>query len=240
MTMKTALITGAAKRIGAKIARDLHADGIDIVIHYHTSRVEAEQLAAELNDIRNNSAISVSADLRDIESFNKLQHSVAEFTDNLDVLVNNASMFYPTPIEKTTPQHWMDIVGTNMKAPYFLVQELLPYLKKARGCVINITDIYGEMPMAGHPVYCTSKAGLLMLTRSLALELAPEVRVNAISPGAILWPEGVEKGHKNEVTNRTLLGRAGTASDISSTVRFLIDSEFITAQVINVDGGRLY
>ncbi len=239
MTTKTALITGAAKRIGAGIARDLHDQGMDVIIHYHTSESQAHALAGELNDIRPQSAIAVKADLRIIDSYNDLVESVMSFKERLDVLVNNASMFYPTPITSTTVDQWMDIMGTNIKAPYFLIQSLYPQLKSASGCIINITDIYGELPLSDHPVYSASKAGLIMLTRALAKELAPEIRVNAISPGAIIWPDETDKAHQMDVLNNTLVNRTGSVQDITDTVRFLIESDFITAQVINVDGGRL-
>ncbi len=239
MTTKTALITGAARRIGAGIARDLHDYGMNVIIHYHTSDSDAQALCSELNEVRPDSAITVKKDLRDVDGYSELARSVMSFKGNLDVLINNASMFYPTPVTRTTPDQWMDIVGTNMKAPYFLIQTLQPYLNKSRGCVINITDIYGDVPLSEHSVYSASKAGLIMLTRSLAHELAPDIRVNAISPGAILWPDDIEVDHQTKVLNNTLAGRAGSTQDITTTVRFLIESDFITAQVINVDGGRL-
>lgn len=239
MTMKTVLITGAAKRIGANIARDLHSNGMNVIIHYYSSEIEAKILTDELNSIRHNSAYSVKADLRNIDSFNGLLESVLNFTDTLDVLINNASMFYSTSVGKTTADQWMDLVGTNLKAPYFLAQTFQAFLKSARGCIINITDIYGDFPLKNHAVYSASKAGLIMLTKSLAQELAPEIRVNAVSPGAILWPENFEENYQSEVIAKTLLGRTGSVEDITSAIRFLIDSDFITAQILNVDGGRL-
>jgi len=239
MTMKTVLITGAAKRIGANIAKGLHANGMNVIIHYHSSEKEARCLTDELNSIRLNSAYLVRADLRKIESINGLLESVLNFTDSLDVLINNASVFYPTTVGKTTADQWMDLVGTNLKAPYFLAQTFQAMLKTARGCIINVTDVYGDFPLKNHAVYSASKAGLIMLTKSLAQELAPEVRVNAVSPGAILWPDSIEENHQSEVMAKTLLGRAGSVEDITRAIRFLIESDFITAQIVNVDGGRL-
>jgi pteridine reductase len=239
MTMKTVLITGAAKRIGANIARGLHANGMNVIIHYHSSEKEARCLTDELNSIRLNSACLVRADLRKIESINGLLQSVLNFTESLDVLINNASMFYPTTVGETTADQWMDLVGTNLKAPYFLAQTFQAMLKTARGCIINITDVYGDFPLKNHAVYSASKAGLIMLTKSLAQELAPDIRVNAVSPGAILWPDSIEKNHQSEVIAKTLLGRTGSGEDITRAIRFLIESDFITAQIVNVDGGRL-
>jgi len=239
MTMKTVLITGAAKRIGANIARGLHANGMNVIIHYHSSEIEARDLTDELNSIRLNSAYLVRADLRKIESYNGLLESVLNFTNSLDVLINNASVFYPTTVGETTADQWMDLVGTNLKAPYFLAQTFQTMLNTSRGCIVNITDVYGDFPLKNHAVYSASKAGLIMLTKSLAQELAPEIRVNAVSPGAILWPDSIEENYQSEVIAKTLLGRTGSVDDITSAIRFLIDSDFITAQIVNVDGGRL-
>lgn len=241
MTTKTVFITGAARRIGAALARDLHAHGMDIVIHYHTSVQEAESLVDSLNKVRNNSAFMVQADLLKTDTFEKLVATAAGFTGRLDVLINNASVFYPTLIAETTPQDWMEIIGTNMMAPYFLAQACTRHLKQTSGCIINITDIHGAAPLKNYPVYSASKAGLIMLTRALASELGPVIRVNAVSPGAILWPEAPPDAKKQGIVSRTLLKRMGDPQDIASAVRFLINNaDYITGQVITVDGGRTY
>ena len=186
---KVALITGGAQRIGADIARLLHAQGMKLVIHYHTSEKAAHALQAELHQVRPESVMLVRGDLNNGERLTRnLVFETVESFDRLDVLINNASRFYPTPVSEATESQWDDIIGTNLKAPYFLAQAAAPHLKKFGGCVINIADIYGERPLIGYPIYSVAKAGVIMLTKALARELAPDVRVNAIAPGVILWP----------------------------------------------------
>jgi pteridine reductase len=240
MTTRTVLITGAARRIGAALARDLHAHGMNIIIHHHTSQQEAIQLAESLNATRKNSAFLLQVNLLETDSFDSIIATATGFTGRLDVLINNASMFYPTAVGETTPQQWAELFGTNVKAPYFLVQSCLKPLQASNGCVINITDIHGERPLQDHPVYSAAKAGLIMLTRALAKELGPDIRVNAISPGAILWPEDLSEDKRQQIVAKTALKRQGTTEDITRAVRYLInDAAYVTGQVINIDGGRV-
>ncbi len=237
----TVLITGAAKRIGAVIARNLHDCGMTIIVHYNQSAKEAESLVSELNRVRDNSAHLLQADLLDMDGYESIISRAADFTGRLDVLINNASLFYPTPVGKTTQQQWMELMGTNLTAPYFLAQAAVRFLEQTGGCIINITDIHGARPLKDHPVYSTAKAGLIMLTRALAKELGPAIRVNAVSPGAILWPEGLPEKKKEQIVSRTLMKRMGTPEEIAGTVRFLVrDATYITGQVIVVDGGRTF
>jgi pteridine reductase len=235
-----ALITGAAKRIGAVIARTLHGAGANVAIHYHRSADEAEQLAAELNRARPSSAFTVSADVRDIEALERMAKEVVARTGRLDVLVNNASNFYPTPLGTVTPEQWHDLVGSNLKAPLFLSQAVLPALRASRGVIINIVDVHSQRPLREHPVYGAAKAGLAMLTRSLAKDLGPHIRVNGVSPGAILWPdEGMSDALRAGIIKQTALKRSGQPEDIANTVLFLVrDAPYITGQIIAVDGGR--
>ena len=240
MPNKTVLITGSAGRIGAEIARTLHADDMDVIIHYHRSGSLAQKLVDELNTARQRSATAVQGDLLDVTALAGIIDSAAGFNRRLDALVNNASSFYPTPVASTTTAQWEDLIGTNMKAPFFLSQQAVPHLKRQNGCIINITDIYAEQPLRTYPVYSAAKAGLAMLTRALARELGPEIRVNAIAPGAILWPEGMDDKSKDRITARTALGRAGHPADIAAAVRFLIrDAGYMTGQILTIDGGRL-
>ncbi len=241
LTDKVALITGGAHRIGAALARRLHAHGMRVVIHYLSSEQAAHALKDELSARRENSALLLRGDLNHGE--NLLRSLVAQTIASygrLDVLINNASRFYPTPIGEATEKDWEDIVGTNLRAPFFLAQAAAPYLKKTGGCIVNIADIYGDRPLRGYPIYSIAKAGLIMLTKSLARELAPEVRVNAIAPGAILWPErGLDEMSKQRIISRTPLKRAGDPEDIARTALFLIrDAGFVTGQIVAVDGGR--
>ncbi|MGK0297198.1 MAG: pteridine reductase [Gammaproteobacteria bacterium] len=239
MNSKTVLITGAAKRIGATIARVLHGHGMNIIIHYNTSEIAANQLKETLNNIRSGSAYILQGDLLDIDSYAAMTTEALNFTGRLDVLVNNASLFYPTPFEETTQKQWNELVGTNMMAPFFLAQSCQQQLSQVNGCIINITDIYGEQPLKQHTVYSVAKAGLIMLTKAMAIELGPLIRVNAVSPGAILWPDTIDEDRKQKILSETLLQKLGTSSDIANAVYFLIDkAEYITGQVINVDGGR--
>ena len=234
------LITGGARRIGACTTRYLHDQGMRIVIHYNTSTIDAEQIQSELNQIRPGSVKIIQGDLRDITSVILLIREIINELGQLDALVNNASAFFPTPIATSRENQWQTIMDTNLKAPYFLSQAVAPYLKKQGGSIINIADIYAEAPLSEHAIYSASKAGLVSLTRSLACELGPEIRVNAVAPGAILWPKNDtdEISHQRMISN-TPLKRAGEPEDIAKVIHFLLtNSDFITGQVINVDGGR--
>lgn len=241
-----ALITGAAKRIGAATARRLHNAGFNIVVHYSRSADAAQQLVAELNRDRAESAHMLQADLLQTEALAGLVEAAAKHWQRLDVLINNASSFYPTPVGRITEVDWNDLVGTNLKAPLFLSQAATPYLKASQGTIINLTDVHAERPMPDFVVYTAAKAGLLGLTRSLARELAPDIRVNAVAPGSILWPETQQGGvmeknaaAKAAILQKTPLGRIGEAEDIARTIEFLVtNAPYITGQVIPVDGGR--
>ena len=238
MTRKTVFITGAGRRLGAALVRDLHDHGMDIVLHYHSSSAEAEALAAALNERRAGSVFLVQADLLAAD-FDTLAARAGAFTGRLDVLINNASAFYPTAVGDTTAAQWEELLGTNLRAPYFLAQACVKALTEARGCVINIADIHGEIPLKGYPVYSAAKAGLIMLTRALAKELGPEIRVNAVSPGAVMWPETLAEPVRKKIISRTLLKRQGTPADVASAVRYLInDAGYMTGQVMTIDGGR--
>jgi pteridine reductase len=237
---KVVLITGGAHRIGARIVRHLHAAGMNLVIHYRNSEAAAHDLQAELHAQRPDSVVLVRGDLTNNGMLTNLVYETTESFGQLDVLINNASVFYPTPIGEATEKEWDDLIDTNLKAPFFLAQSAYPALKKTGGCIVNIADIYGDRPLKNFPIYSTAKAGLIMLTQSLARELAPDVRVNAIAPGVILWPESdMDDMTKQRLINSTPLKRSGDPSDIARTVEFLIaDAGFITGQVIAVDGGR--
>lgn len=238
---KVALVTGGAQRIGAEIVRALHAQGMDIALHYRRSTEAAEALAQELNGRRPGSVRLYQADLLASERLPRLVEKVLAGLGRLDALVNNASSFYPTPVGGIDPAQWDDLIGTNLKAPLFLAQAAAPHLRACAGCIVNIADIHGLRPLKGHPVYSAAKAGLVMLTRSLARELGPEVRVNAVAPGAILWPEqDLDEITKQRIITRTALKRQGSPRDVARTVLFLIrDAEYITGQTLPVDGGRL-
>lgn len=237
---KWVLITGGAKRIGARIARTLHAQDMNLVIHFNTSSDDANELCSELNSIRNDSAIAIGANLTNQDEVESLINKVIERTGQLDVLINNASTFYPTPIEDITLDDWDNLVGTNLKAPLFLCKYAAPHIKKSKGSIINMVDIHASKPLKNHPIYGPAKSGLVMLTRSLAKDLAPEVRVNGIAPGMILWPENEPPEEiKQKVVNQIPLKRTGEPNDIAKTVLFLIaDADYITGQIIAVDGGR--
>lgn len=239
MNNKSALITGAAKRIGAAIAKKLHQAGLDIIIHHNTSSEDAKNLANELNKTRPNSAMILQANLIDDTSYKKLIDDAFNFKNRLDVLVNNASVFYPTEISNISIDQWNETINTNLKAPLFLSHYAAGYLEKNHGCIVNIADIHGEKPLKDHTIYCISKSGLITLTESLAKELAPNIRVNGISPGAITWPETMDNDTKNLILDNSALKKAGSMEDISKAVLFLVnDADYITGQVINVDGGR--
>jgi pteridine reductase len=234
------LVTGGAKRLGAAIGRRLHAAGASIVVHYHQSRPAADALVAEFEAARPGSALAVRADLHDVEHLPALVDAALERFGRLDVLVNNASTFYPTPVGTVTLQQFDDLVGTNLRAPLFLSQAAAPALRESRGLVLNMVDIHGRRPLKAHPVYSAAKAGLIMLTMSLARELGPEVRVNAIAPGPVLWPErDLDPALKDEIIAKTALKRSGSPDDIARTAYFLAaEAPYITGQVIAVDGGR--
>jgi pteridine reductase len=237
---KTALITGGVRRIGAVIARGLHEAGMNLALHYRSSAIEAEALADELNQRHPDSVLLLQGDLLDTLSLPTLVERAVARWNRLDLLVNNASSFYPTPIGKTTATQWDEILGSNLKAPFFLSQAAAPYLQAAHGNIINLVDIHAERPMGKHTLYCAAKAGLVMLTKSLARELGPTVRVNGIAPGAILWPEGgVSETLQSHILSRIALHRLGEPEDIARTLLFLVrDGHYITGQIIAVDGGR--
>lgn len=240
------LITGGARRVGAEIARTVHATGASVMLHYRSSATEAVQLAATLNALRPDSAAVAQAELSDIPALNALVETTVQHFGRLDALVNNASSFFATPLGSIDEAAWRDLMGSNLQGPLFLSQAAAPQLQKSLlpggGAIVNITDIHAERPLKGYPLYSAAKAGLLGLTRALALELGPQVRVNAVAPGAIAWPENASDFPADERTSiiaHTLLNRIGAPSDIARTVRFLIfDAPYITGQVINVDGGR--
>jgi pteridine reductase len=237
---KVALITGAARRIGATIATRLHESGADVAIHYRGSADEAAALAGKLNAQRPDSAATFAADLTDLSSLQGLIDGVHDWRNRLDILVNNASSFYPTPLGEINEDHWHDLLGSNLKAPLFLSQAAAPSLREANGVIINIVDIHGQRPLRDHTVYGISKAGLAMLTRSLAKDLAPEIRVNGVSPGAILWPEDdMSDETKDIILEQVPLDSTGDPDDIAGCVLFLAtDAGYITGQIIAVDGGR--
>ena len=240
LTGKTVLITGGARRVGASIARMLHGAGANLVVHYRNSGKDAEALAAELNAGRPESAALFQADLLQVEKLPALVEFAVRRFGSLDVLVNNASTFYPTKIGEITPQAWEDLVGTNLKVPLFLAQAAAPALKKSSGLIINIVDIHALRPLRDYTVYCSAKAGLHMVTRSLAKELGPGIRVNGISPGPVLWPEqGGDETARRKIIQRTILQRMGTPEDIARAALFFAASApFITGQILAVDGGR--
>ncbi|NKB62502.1 MAG: pteridine reductase [Gammaproteobacteria bacterium] len=237
---KVILITGAAKRIGACTARLLHAQGANLILHYGNSEEAALKLQEELCNQRASSVRLIKGDLAHINKIKiSIRHTLGEL-GRLDALINNASSFFPTPIASTTEDQWQKIFDANLKAPFFLAQTTAPYLKKSNGSIINIVDIYAQRPLQDHPVYSASKAGLASLTQSLAAELGPEIRVNGVSPGAILWPESnADEVAQQRMISRTPLKRVGDPGDIANTILFLLtQAPFITGQIINVDGGR--
>ena len=241
MIGKTVLVTGAAKRVGCSIARELHASGAKIMVHFRSMADAAEALTAEFNSARPESAACQQADLLNIDALSALVTTTVAHFGRLDALVNNASSFFATPFGEINEAVWDDLVGSNFKAPLFLTQAAAPHLKTVHGAVVNITDIHAERPMAGFSLYCAAKAGLLGLTRALAIELAPEVRVNAVAPGPILWPDDstFSSETRDRIVGHTLLKRAGSPQDVARTVRFLIeDAPYVTGQVISIDGGR--
>ncbi len=235
-----ALVTGAARRIGAEIVRRLHGAGASVAIHYRSSVAEAEALRDELNGIRADSAEAFAADLNVTGAMQGLIDAIVQWGGALTILVNNASSFYPTPIGSVTEAQWDDLVGSNLRAPLFLSQAALPHLRDAGGVIVNIIDIHARRPLKDHVVYGPAKAGLEMLTRSLAKDLAPEIRVNGVSPGAILWPEsGMSSETQQNILEQIPLRRAGSPADVADCVLYLArDADYVTGQVIAVDGGR--
>lgn len=239
---KVILITGGAKRVGASICRLLHAGGAKIMIHYRSSVTEARALQAELNLQRPNSAAIIQGDLLNLAILPSLVQETINHFGRLDVLINNASSYYATEIGEIEDDQWDDLIGSNLKAPLFLAQAAATELRKQQGCIVNITDMHVERPKKGYIVYSVAKAGLVTLTKSLAHELSPEVRVNAVAPGPVMWPEDnpqFNEVYRQRVISQTLLKRVGEGDDVAKAVRFLIeDAPFMTGQVIAVDGGR--
>jgi pteridine reductase len=238
---KVALVTGGARRVGAQIVRTLHGAGAAVLVHRHRSRTDADALIAELDARRPGSAHAFALDLLDTARLPTLIEAAEQRFGRLDILVNNASTFYPTPVGAITEAHWDDLVGSNLKAPLFLSQAAAPLLRRTQGLILNIVDIHGMRPLRQHPVYGVAKAGLIMLTRSLARELGPEVRVNAIAPGPVMWPEdgSADPARREKIVSRTLLKRSGSADDIArAALFFAADAPFVTGQVLPVDGGR--
>lgn len=237
-----ALITGAAHRLGAATARRLHVRGFRVLIHYRSRQAQAQTLADELNQDRPESAAILQADLIEAESIRKLGQQACDHWGRLDALINNASVFYPTATTEASLDDWTQIMDTNLRAPFLLGQTCLESLRANRGSIINLIDIYAERPLENHPIYCASKAGLAMLTRSWAKDLGPDVRVNGVSPGAILWPEdenAVENSHRDRILAATSLKRVGSAEDIASAIAYLVcDAPYITGHILPVDGGR--
>ena len=242
MQGKVVLITGGARRVGAAICRYLHAHGASLMVHYRSSAKEARALQAELNLKRADSVALIQADLLNLSVLPNLVGDTVKRFGRLDVVINNASSFFPTAVGEINDKAWDDLIGTNLKAPLFLSQAAVGQLKKNHGCIVNIVDIHAERPMKNYVVYSTAKAGLVNLTRSLARELAPEVRVNGVAPGAIIWPEDEawsDELSRQRIINSTLLKRVGEPEDIAKAVHFLIaDAPYITGQIIAVDGGR--
>ena len=239
-SIKTLMITGAARRIGAALVKHLHHAGLNIVLHYRNSDEDATSLADRLNAKRSNSVKLLKGDLMDYQKIPDLVSEGIALFGRIDALINNASSFYPTDLQDINEEIWEDLVGLNLKAPIYLTQMLAAELKQNQGCIINIVDIHGDRPLKDYSVYCIAKAGLIMFTKSMARELAPEVRVNGIAPGAIMWPEEQHyEGMHNEIISRTALKREGSPQDIADTALFLINhANYITGQIIAVDGGR--
>lgn len=239
---KVILVTGGARRVGAAICRRLHQSGANLMIHYHSSGNEARALQQELDGRRAGSVALIEADLLNLPALPGLIDDTVQRFGRLDVLINNASSFYPTALGEITGQDWDDLIGTNLKAPLFLSQAAAAHLKLSRGCIVNIVDICAEKPMKNFPVYSVAKAGLVALTKSLAREMGPEVRVNAVAPGTIIWPEDnslFDEKSREQIVRQTLLKRVGEPEDIARAVHFLIEeAPYITGQMIAVDGGR--
>jgi pteridine reductase len=237
---RTALVTGGARRVGAAIARRLHAAGANVVLHYRDSEADVAKLESELNAVRAKSAARVKAELLAPIAPRALVSAALESFGRLDLLVNNASSFFPVAVGAIEASHWEELVGSNLKAPLFISQEAAPHLGKHQGAIVNIVDIHAERPLKGYPLYSIAKAGLAALTRSLAVELAPAVRVNGVAPGAIAWPEDGQfaDAERGRIVATTPLGRVGSPEDIAQAVHFLACAPFVTGQILAVDGGR--
>jgi pteridine reductase len=240
---RVALVTGAAQRIGAAIARELHAAGCNVLLHCRSSRAEADALAAELNAMRRDSAAVLQADLTQLPQVEQLAAAAIAHWSHIDLLVNNASGFFPTPVGTVNEPEWDSLFASNLKGPFFLSQALVPALRERRGAIVNIVDVYAELPLAQHAVYTMAKAGVAMMTRALAQELGPDVRVNGVAPGAILWPaeENPELGGAKveALLAQTALKRIGDPADIARAVRYLgLEAGYVTGQILAVDGGR--
>lgn len=236
---KNVLITGAAKRIGAACARLLHAEGFNVFLHYRASASEAQQLCDQLNQLRPDSAKIMQADLLNMTELEALASAACAAWGGVDVLVNNASSFYPTAMTEVTEQQWDELLGSNLKAPFFLAKALAKTLTEHKGCIVNIVDIHAERGLDGYPVYSIAKAGLAAMTKVLAKALGPEVRVNGVAPGAIAWPQDLSESAKQEILQRVILKRSGEPVDIAKAVLFLIrEADYITGQILSVDGGR--
>ena len=241
MRGRVVLITGGAKRVGAAICRRLHATGANLMLHYRASAGEARLLQAELNGARPDSVALIQADLLDLNKLPAMIDQTLQRFGRLDWLVNNASSFFPTPIGAIDPESWENLIGTNLRAPLFLAQAAAPALKKAQGAIVNIADIHAERPLKNFVVYSIAKAGLVGMTRALARELAPEVRVNAVAPGPVLWPDDAsfDELSRQRIISHTPLKREGEPDDIAKAVHFLLaDATYVTGETINVDGGR--
>lgn len=236
---KVVLITGAAHRIGAITARFLHEAGFNIILHYLSSRSAAQALQEELNSKRENSVVLVQADLTANNSLIALVKEAHNAWERLDVLINNASTFYRTPIGSANDQHWNDLFGTNVKAPFFLSQAAAPFLRKTHGCIVNMVDIHARRPLKEYSIYSMAKAALETMTKALARELGPEIRVNGVAPGAILWPDDIDEVTKQRIVSKTFLKRKGEPEDIARAIRFIIeDAPYMTGQILSIDGGR--
>lgn len=236
---KVVLVTGAAKRIGAKVAETFHAEGAFVVVHYRDSSADANSLVSQFNTKRKNSSVSYQAELGNVAALETMVADVMALTGRLDVLVNNASGFYPTPIGEVKEEDFHQLLDSNLKGPLFLSQAAAPHLKKFNGCIVNMVDIHADRPIKNHSVYCAAKAGLVMLTKSLATDLAPEVRVNGVAAGAIIWPEKMQENQVSEIVSRIALKRCGEATDIAEVILFLAkQANYVTGQIITVDGGR--
>ncbi len=240
LTGKAVLVTGAARRVGAAIARALHAAGANVIVHFRSSAEPAAELARELNEMRPDSARLAECDLLEIEQLPGLVNAATAAFGSLDILINNASTFYPTPLGDITEIDWHDLIGTNLKAPLFLSQAAAAPLRISNGLILNIADIHGMRPLGRHPVYSVAKAGLIMLTRSLAREMGPEVRVNAIAPGPVMWPEdGMDSQLKETIIDKTALKRPGSTDDVArAALFFATEAPYVTGQILAVDGGR--
>ncbi|NII72763.1 pteridine reductase [Dyella sp. SG562] len=235
-----ALITGGVKRVGAQIARTLHAAGYDLVLHFRSSVNEAVALAAELEHQRAGSTLAIQGELADLDGLPAMIEQALQHYGRLDALVNNASAFFPTPVGSATTAQWNELFASNAQAPFFLAQAATPALRETHGAIVNLVDVYAERPLANHPIYCMAKAALTAMTRSLALDLAPDIRVNGIAPGAVMWPsDGKPYDDQQAMLARTPLRRAGSPQDVAGAVLWLLrDAPFVTGQIIRIDGGR--